>query len=60
MKEADEMEDYLELLNRKVRSSITASAKDRAAGKTRTAAKLRSLPGPTRVMSRRTRKKLAP
>ena len=37
---ANEMEDYLELRDRKVKSSIAASAKDRTAGKTRPAAKL--------------------
>lgn len=37
---ADEMEDYLELRDRKVKSSISASTKDSAAGKTRPARKL--------------------
>jgi len=37
---ADEMEDYLELRDRKVKSSIAASARDRAAGKTRPGNKL--------------------
>jgi hypothetical protein len=37
---ADELEDYLELRDRKVTASIAASGKDRAAGKTRPAAKL--------------------
>jgi len=37
---ADELEDYLELRNPKVKASIAASRKDQAAGKTRPAAKL--------------------
>jgi antitoxin (DNA-binding transcriptional repressor) of toxin-antitoxin stability system len=37
---ADELEDYLELRNPKVKASIAASARDRAAGKTRPAGKL--------------------
>ena len=37
---ADEMEDYLELRDQKVKASIAASARDRAAGKTRPAAKV--------------------
>ena len=37
---ADELEDYLELRNPKVKASIAASSKDRAAGKTRPASKL--------------------
>ena len=37
---ADEMEDYLELRDRKVKVSIAASARDRAAGKTRPAGRL--------------------
>jgi antitoxin (DNA-binding transcriptional repressor) of toxin-antitoxin stability system len=37
---ADELEDYLELRDPKVRASIAASRKDRAAGKTRPAVKL--------------------
>jgi len=37
---ADELEDYLELRDHKVTASIAASGKDRAAGKTRPAAKL--------------------
>jgi hypothetical protein len=37
---ADELEDYLELRDPKVKTSIAASSKDRAAGKTRPAAKL--------------------
>ena len=37
---ADELEDYLELRNPKVKASIAASAKDRVAGKTRPAANL--------------------
>jgi len=37
---ADELEDYLELHNPEVKASIAASAKDRAAGKTRPAGKL--------------------
>ncbi|MGA7256278.1 MAG: type II toxin-antitoxin system Phd/YefM family antitoxin [Terracidiphilus sp.] len=37
---ADELEDYLELRNPKAKASIAASRKDRAAGKTRPAAKL--------------------
>jgi hypothetical protein len=39
---ADEMEDYLELRDARVRASIVASRKDRIAGKTRSAAKLLS------------------
>jgi hypothetical protein len=37
---ADEMEDYLELRDQKVKASIAASARDRANGKTRPANKL--------------------
>lgn len=37
---ADELEDYLELRNPKVKASIAASRKDQAAGKTRAAGKL--------------------
>ena len=37
---ADELEDYLELRNPKVKATIAASGKDRAAGKTRPAGKL--------------------
>jgi antitoxin (DNA-binding transcriptional repressor) of toxin-antitoxin stability system len=37
---ADELEDYLELRDRKVKALISASTRDRAAGKTRPAAKL--------------------
>ncbi len=37
---ADEMEDYLELRDQKVKASIAASARDRAAGKTRPADRL--------------------
>ena len=37
---ADELEDYLELRSPKVKTSIAASARDRAAGKIRPAAKL--------------------
>jgi hypothetical protein len=37
---ADEMEDYLELRDQKVKVSIASSARDRAAGKTRPAGKL--------------------
>jgi antitoxin (DNA-binding transcriptional repressor) of toxin-antitoxin stability system len=37
---ADELEDYLELRNPKVRAAIAASGKDRATGKTRPASKL--------------------
>jgi len=37
---ADELEDYLELRNPKVKASIAASRKDHAAGKTRPAGKL--------------------
>jgi len=37
---ADELEDYLELHNPRVKASIAASRKDRAAGKTRSAGKL--------------------
>jgi hypothetical protein len=37
---ADELEDYLELRNPKVKASIAASAKNRAAGKTRPVGKL--------------------
>ncbi len=37
---ADELEDYLELRDAKVKGSIAASRKDRAAGKTRPAGKL--------------------
>ena len=37
---ADELEDYLELRDRRVKASIAVSAKDRAAGKTRSASKL--------------------
>jgi hypothetical protein len=37
---ANEMEDYLELRDGKVKASIAASARDRAAGKTRPAVKL--------------------
>jgi antitoxin (DNA-binding transcriptional repressor) of toxin-antitoxin stability system len=37
---ADELEDYIELRDAKVKASIAASRKDRARGKTRPAAKL--------------------
>jgi antitoxin (DNA-binding transcriptional repressor) of toxin-antitoxin stability system len=37
---ADELEDYLELRNSKVKASIASSVKDRATGKTRAAAEL--------------------
>lgn len=37
---ADELEDYLEMRDPKVKASITASSKERAAGKTRPAGKL--------------------
>jgi len=37
---ADELEDYLELRSPKVKASISASTRDRAAGKTRPAGKL--------------------
>ena len=37
---ADELEDYLELRDAKVKAAIVASRKDRASGKTRPAAKL--------------------
>ncbi len=37
---ADELEDYLEIRNRKVKASIAVSDRDRAAGKTRPAVKL--------------------
>ena len=37
---ADELEDYLELRNRKVKSAVASSRKDYAAGKTRPAGKL--------------------
>lgn len=37
---ADEMEDYLELRNPKVKASIAASRKDQAAGKTRSAGRI--------------------
>ncbi len=37
---ADELEDYIELRDAKVKASIAASRKDRAKGKTRPAAKL--------------------
>ena len=37
---ADELEEYLELRDRKVKASIATSARDRAAGRTRPAAKL--------------------
>lgn len=37
---AEELEDYLELRNPEVKASIAASRKDRAAGKSRPAAKL--------------------
>jgi len=37
---ADEMEDYLELRDQKVKLSIAASARNRASGKTRPANKL--------------------
>ncbi|MGA9063537.1 MAG: type II toxin-antitoxin system Phd/YefM family antitoxin [Terracidiphilus sp.] len=37
---ADELEDYIELRDRKVKSSIAASARERAAGKTRPAGSL--------------------
>jgi len=37
---ADELEDYLELRNPRVKAAIAASGKDRMAGKTRSAAKL--------------------
>ena len=39
---ADELEDYLELRNPKVKTSIAASRKDHAAGRTRPAANLLS------------------
>jgi antitoxin (DNA-binding transcriptional repressor) of toxin-antitoxin stability system len=39
---ADELEDYLELRNPKVKASIAASRKDLAGGKTRPASKLLS------------------
>ena len=39
---ADELEDYLELRNPKVKASIASSRKDLAAGKTRPASKLLS------------------
>jgi len=39
---ADELEDYLELRNPKVKASIAASAKDRVAGKSRPAGNLLS------------------
>ena len=37
---ADELEDYLELRDPKVKASIAASRKDQTAGKTRPAGKL--------------------
>jgi antitoxin (DNA-binding transcriptional repressor) of toxin-antitoxin stability system len=37
---ADELEDYLELRDRRIKTSIGLSARDRAAGKTRPAGKL--------------------
>jgi antitoxin (DNA-binding transcriptional repressor) of toxin-antitoxin stability system len=37
---ADELEDYLEIRSRKVKASIAASDRDRAAGKTRPAVEL--------------------
>jgi antitoxin (DNA-binding transcriptional repressor) of toxin-antitoxin stability system len=37
---ADELEDYLELRNPKVKAALAASIKDRATGKTRLAGKL--------------------
>ena len=37
---ADELEDYIELRDARVKAAIAASGKDRASGKTRPAAKL--------------------